>query len=118
MSYMIKYKVAHPITTSELKGALSKGLKRGDDWNRLMFEVCTKLKLRPCEKKYDYIKKKMCYEFSYSGSDLDYPNISAYFNCEKIASDESGAWVKPSTLEDVFVYETPNKFRSVFKAKY
>ena len=83
-----------------------KGLKENMSVSELRFAVCTKLEWKPASEGYSYIDKMMRFSFSINGSDIEYPRLDTYFECEKTGEDEYGDWVKPERLKVAILWTT------------
>ena len=87
-------------------GFLKKNLKENMNLSELRFCVCTKMNWKPAGEGYSYVDKMMRYSFSKSGSDIEYPQLETYFECEKTGEDKDGSYVCAKNLKNAILWNS------------
>ena len=81
--------------------------------SELLFAVCTKLKWKPAGEGYSYTDKMLRFSFSDSGSDIKYPQLDTYFECEKTGEDKDGDYVKAKKLKNAILWTSQTTKKNI-----
>ena len=113
MTHIMKIDEMLQMPAKNVEDFFKKNLKKDMTTSELLFAVCTKLKWKPAGEGYSYTDKMMRFSFSESGSDIKYPQLDTYFECEKTGEDKEGDYVKAKELKNAILWTSQTTKKNI-----